>query len=61
MPTENEPNAARPASRPARLPYKKPTVTRVDLSLEETLATGCKETIEACVAPPFQNFSDTGS
>lgn len=44
-----------------RLPYMKPSITRVELSLEETLAAGCKtETDIICTGPPSPSF-DIGS
>lgn len=44
-----------------RAPYVKPSVTRVELTLEETLASGCKtETDIICTGPPSPSF-DIGS
>lgn len=42
-------------------PYEKPSVTRVDLALEETMSQGCKLGADAgCVGPPIAAF-DSGS
>ena len=39
--------------RPARRPYEKPEIQRVDLALAETLSQGCKlESDSGCVGPP---------
>lgn len=40
------------------LVYEKPQIERVNLALEETLATGCKlGTDSACMGPPVTAFS----
>jgi len=42
---------------PARQPYVKPDLKRVDLALAETLSTGCKlESDNACVGPPITAY-----
>ncbi len=45
----------------ARRTYEKPAITRVELTLEETLASGCKLGEDpGCVGPPV-TFFDAGS
>ncbi len=61
MPKKNEHSGGPVGTDKPGIPYEKPSISRVDLSLEETLATGCKETPEACLAPPTQRFADLGS
>lgn len=61
MPNENDHSHSPANMDKPRIPYEKPSITRVDLSLEETLATGCKETELACLVPPNQRFADLGS
>ena len=46
---------------PARRPYAKPELKRVDLAMAETLSQGCKlESDNACVGPPITAY-DGGS
>ena len=33
-----------------RSPYEKPRVQREELAIDETLSTGCKATVEDCIA-----------
>lgn len=61
MPNENDHSNSPAKINKPRIPYEKPSISRVDLSLEETLATGCKETAEACLVPPNQRFAELGS
>lgn len=47
-----------PESVEERRPYSKPTLSRVDLALAETLSSGCKlETDFACVGPPITAYN----
>lgn len=42
---------------PARRPYAKPELKRVDLAMAETLSQGCKlESDNACVGPPITAY-----
>ncbi len=39
--------------------YEKPSIERVDLALDETLATGCKlGSDSACMGPPSQAYNE---
>lgn len=41
----------------ARLPYASPVIQRVELAIDETLATGCKLGDDSgCVGPPVTAF-----
>ena len=41
----------------ARSPYERPMIQRVELAIDETLATGCKLGDDAgCVGPPVTAF-----
>lgn len=46
--------------RPARRPYEKPAIQRVDLALAETLGSGCKLDGE-CNMPPITIRDEVGS
>ena len=61
MPQSNKGSAPNRVNGEERLPYTKPSITRVELSLEEMLAAGCKtETEVICTGPPAPSF-DIGS
>lgn len=61
MPQPNRGSRVDLANGEERLPYTKPSITRVELSIEETLAAGCKtETDITCTGPPEPSF-DIGS
>lgn len=56
-------NAAGPRAKAGmtRRPYEKPSISRVELTLEETLSGGCKLVTDfMCVGPPAPSF-DEGS
>lgn len=57
--TETKPNGDPPIHRqPNRQPYEKPSLTRVDLAVAETLSEGCKLGSDPiCVGPPVTAFS----
>lgn len=43
---------------PAKRPYEKPMVQRVELALDETLGAGCKlGSDSACIGPPITAFN----
>ena len=61
MPQQNHRIPQPESSHEARRPYEKPQWTRVELSLEETLASGCKQGDDfGCTGPPITMF-DAGS
>lgn len=52
------PENSMPEAPPARRPYTRPELKRVELALAETLSTGCKlDTDSACVGPPITAYN----